>query len=126
MKKKLDHYTEGHFTLWLSLKRIRDSYNLIGGERKFVHLAFRLEANGLQNVYMAALFGSFCAKNLSNGRKLVRNIYGNPSSSQADKLFFFNLYKIYNLYILMNFYLVLLREVCLRSSRSYGQSMKYS
>jgi hypothetical protein len=46
MKKKLDHYTEGHFTLWLSLKRIRDSYNLIGGERKFVHLAFRLEANG--------------------------------------------------------------------------------
>jgi hypothetical protein len=35
---------------------------------------------GLQNVYMAALFGSFGAKSLSGGGKLVCNIYGNPNS----------------------------------------------
>jgi hypothetical protein len=62
---------------------------------------------------MVALFGSFGAKSLSGGGKLVCNIYGNP---QADKLFFLNLYKVYNLYILMDFYLVLLRRVCPRSS----------
>jgi hypothetical protein len=56
---------------------------------------------------MAALFGSFGAKSLFGGRKLVRNIYGNPKVPQVDKLFFLNIYKVYNLYILMNFYLVL-------------------
>jgi hypothetical protein len=35
---------------------------------------------GLQNVYMAALFGSFGAKSLFGGGKLVCNIYGNPNS----------------------------------------------
>jgi hypothetical protein len=67
---------------------------------------------GLQNVYMVALFGSFGAKSLFSGGKLVHNIYGNPNSHRADKLFFLNLYKVFNLYILMNFYLVLSREVC--------------
>jgi hypothetical protein len=78
---------------------------------------------GLQNVYMAALFGSFGAKSLSNRGKLVHNIYGNPNSPRADKLFFLNLYKVYNLYILMDFYLVLLREVYPRSSQPHGRSM---
>jgi hypothetical protein len=71
---------------------------------------------GLQNVYMVALFGSFGAKSLSDGGKLVHNIYGNPNSPQVNKLFFLNLYKVYNLYILMDFYHVLSREVCSRSS----------
>jgi hypothetical protein len=73
---------------------------------------------------MAALFGSFGAKSLSSGGKFVCNIYGNPNSPQADKLFFLNLYKVYNLYILMDFYLVFSREVCPRSSRSHGRSVK--
>jgi hypothetical protein len=42
--------------------------------------------NGLQITYMAALFGSFGAKSLYGGGKLVSNIYGNPNSPQADKL----------------------------------------
>jgi hypothetical protein len=62
---------------------------------------------GLQNVYMATLFGSFGAKSLSGGGKLVCNIYENPNSPQTDKLFFLNSYKLYNLYILMDFYLIL-------------------
>jgi hypothetical protein len=53
---------------------------LIGGEQKFVRLAFILKANGLQNAYMAALFWNFGAKSFSGGRKLVHNIYGNPNS----------------------------------------------
>jgi hypothetical protein len=65
---------------------------------------------------MATLFGSFGAKSLSGGGKLVYNIYGNPNSPQTNKLFFLNLYKVYNLYILMDFYLVLWRRVCPRSS----------
>jgi hypothetical protein len=56
---------------------------------------------GLQNVYMVVLIGSFGAKSLSSGGKLVRNIYGNPNSPRADKLFFLNLYKVYNLYTLI-------------------------
>jgi hypothetical protein len=75
---------------------------LIGREQKFVHSAFTLEANGLQNAYMAALFGSFGVKSLSTVGKFVHNIYGNPNSPQADKLSFLNLYKVYNLYILMD------------------------
>ena len=58
--------------------------------------------NGLQNVYMAALFGTFDAKSLFSGGKLVHNINGNPNSPWEDKLFFLNLYKVYNLYILMD------------------------
>jgi hypothetical protein len=38
--------TKGHFILRPSVKRTRDSSNLIGGEPKFVHSAFTLEANG--------------------------------------------------------------------------------
>jgi hypothetical protein len=41
--------------------------------------------NGLQNAYMTTLFGSFGAKSLYNGGKLVYNIYGNPNSPSADK-----------------------------------------
>jgi hypothetical protein len=59
---------------------------------------------------MAILFGSFGAKSLSSEGKLIHNIYGNPNSHRADKLFFLNLYKVYDLYILMDFYLVFLRE----------------
>jgi hypothetical protein len=40
---------------------------------------------------MAATFGSFGAKRLSVGEKLIHNIYGNPNSPQAVKLFFPNL-----------------------------------
>jgi hypothetical protein len=53
---------------------------LIGGEQKFVLLAFTLEVNGLQNAYMAVVIGSFGAKSLSSGIKLICNIYGNPNS----------------------------------------------
>jgi hypothetical protein len=55
---------------------------------------------GLQNAYIATFFGSFGAKSLSGGRKLIHNIYGNPNSPWANKIFFLNLYKVYNLYIL--------------------------
>jgi hypothetical protein len=65
---------------------------------------------GLQNAYMATLFGNFSAKSLSDGGKLVCNIYRNPNSPQANKFFFPNLYKGYNLFILMDFYLVLSRR----------------
>jgi hypothetical protein len=73
---------------------------LIGGEQKFVRLAFTQEANDLQNAYMATLFGNFGAKNLSNGGELLRNIYRNPNSPRVDKLLFLNIYNVYNLYIL--------------------------
>jgi hypothetical protein len=73
---------------------------LIGGDQKFVHSAFTLEANNQWpsklDAYMAALFGSFGAKSLSNGGKLMHNIYRTPNSSQVDKLFFLKSYKVYN------------------------------
>jgi hypothetical protein len=37
--------TKGHFTLQLLVERTKDFSNLIGGEQKFVHLAFTLESN---------------------------------------------------------------------------------
>jgi hypothetical protein len=46
---------------------------------------------------MTTLFGSFGAKSLFGGGKLVHNIYGNPNSPRADKLFFLNLFKVYKL-----------------------------
>jgi hypothetical protein len=67
---------------------------------------------------------SFDAKILSGGRKLVRDIYGNPNPPQANKFFFPNLYKLHNSYILMDFYLILSREVCPRSSQLHGRSIK--
>jgi hypothetical protein len=73
---------------------------------------------------MTALYVSFDTKSLFGEGKFVHNIYGNPNSSRADKILFPNLYKLHNLYILMDFYLVLLREVCTRSSQLYGCSMK--
>jgi hypothetical protein len=69
---------------------------------------------------METLFGSFGAKSLSNRRKVVHNIYGNPNSRRVNKLFFLNLYKVYNLYILMDFY------HCPRSSRPYGHQRFFS
>jgi hypothetical protein len=81
---------------------------LIGGELLSLHIRVQWPTNkGLQNAYMAALFGSFGTKSLSGGGKLVHNIYGNPNLPQADKLFFLILYKVYNLNILMDFYLIL-------------------
>jgi hypothetical protein len=56
---------------------------------------------------MAALFGSFDAKSLSSGGKLVHSIYRNSNSFGMDKLFFPNLYKVYNSYDLMDFDLIL-------------------
>ena len=94
----------GHFALWPLLEQTKDFNNVIGGEQKFVRLAFILEGqwskdNALQNVYMTTLFVSFGAKSLSNGGMFVCNIYGNPNSPQADKLFFPNLYKLHYLNI---------------------------
>jgi hypothetical protein len=80
--------------------------------------------NALQNVYMAALFVSFGGKCLSDGRIFVQDIYGKPNSPWANKILFPNLYKLYNLYILMDFYLIVLREVCTRSSQLHGRSVK--
>jgi hypothetical protein len=100
-------------------------WKMYGKRLFFENLEVRDVDKGLQNVYMAALFGSFGAKILSSGGKIVHNIYGNPNSCRADKLFFLNLYKVYNLYILMNIYRVLQREDCLRSSQPHGQSVKH-
>jgi hypothetical protein len=71
--------SKGQFTLWPSGEWTRESSNLIGGEQKFVCLAFTLKANGLQNAYMTALFVSFGAKSLYGGRILIHNIYGNQT-----------------------------------------------
>ena len=35
----------GHFTLWPSVERTKDSTNLIGGKQSFVHWVFTLKAN---------------------------------------------------------------------------------
>jgi hypothetical protein len=77
---------KGHFILWLSIEQTKDFSNLIGGEKKLVCLAFTLEADdqwtkGLQNAYMAALFGSFGTKSLCDGGKLDHIIYGNSNFS---------------------------------------------
>jgi hypothetical protein len=37
--------SKGHFTLWPSVKWTKDYSNLIGGEQKFVCLAFTLKTN---------------------------------------------------------------------------------
>jgi hypothetical protein len=66
---------------------------------------------------MAILFGRFGGQKFFDGKKLVSDIYGNPNSPKADKLFISNLYKIYNLYILMEFYKVPSRRVYPTSSR---------
>ena len=47
-----------------------------------------------------------------------------PNSSQMDKFFFLNLYKIYNLSILIDFYLILSSRICPRSSQPHGHSVK--
>jgi hypothetical protein len=73
-------WTKGHFTLQPSVKLTKDSSNLIDGEQNFVHSAFTLNTNGLQNTYMATLSENFGAKILSSGRKLVCNIFGNLNS----------------------------------------------
>jgi hypothetical protein len=39
----------------------------------------RQKDNALQNIYMAALFVSFGAKSLSNGKEFVHNISENPN-----------------------------------------------
>ena len=116
----------GHFRLRPSIKCTRNSNNLIGGEQKLVHLAFTLKANGQRppNVYMIDLFGNFGAKSLYSGGKLVCNIYGNPNSPQANKIFFLNLYKVYTLYIKMDFYLIPSKRICLRSPQPHGHSVK--
>jgi hypothetical protein len=108
---------------WLRGQRISTIW---GGKHKFVCWAFTLEANSnnLQNAYVAALFVSFDAKSLSNGRKFIQDKNGNPNSPQANKLFFPNVYKLYNFYFLSDFYLVLCREVCSRSSLPNGCSVK--
>jgi hypothetical protein len=69
-------------------------------------------------------FCEFWHQSLSGGKKFIYNIYGNPNCARLDKLFFPNLYKLYNMSILMDFYLVPLREVCPRSSRPDGCSVK--
>jgi hypothetical protein len=119
---------KGHFTLWPLAEWTRDSRNLIGGEQKFVYSPFSLKTNGQRTkaskMPTCSTFGSFGTKSLSGGGKLVFNIYGNPNSPQADKLFFLNLYKVYNLYSLMDFYLVLWKRVCPRSSQSHSRSVK--
>jgi hypothetical protein len=107
-------FIEGHFILRSSVEQTRDSSNLIGGEQKFVSLAFTLEANDqwtkASKMPTWQHFLSFGTKILSSGRKLVRNIYGNPNSPQADKHFFLNLFKVYNLYICNGFLPCLLEE----------------
>jgi hypothetical protein len=102
---------KGCFTLQPLVEQTKDFSNVVGGEQMLVHSAFTLEANALQNIYMAIILVSFGAKSLFGGGKFVYNIYGNPNCPQVDKLFFPNLYKLHSLYILIGFYLVFLREV---------------
>lgn len=80
---------------WLSGQRISTIW---GGKHKFVCWAFTLEANSnnFQNVYVVALFASFDAKSLYNGRKFIEDKNGNPNSPQTNKLFFPNSYKLHN------------------------------
>ena len=73
------HKHKGHFTLRPLVKKAKDSRNLISGQQKFIHWAFTLKANGLQNAYIASLFVSFGAKNLSDGGQFVLDINGNPN-----------------------------------------------
>jgi hypothetical protein len=77
------------------------------GSKKFVYWAFTPKAGGVGKCLHGSTFGSFGAKNLSDGRKFLCNINGNPNAPQANKLFFPNLHKVHNLYILIDFYLVL-------------------
>jgi hypothetical protein len=63
----------------LLVKRTKDSNNLIDGEQKFASLDLHTRANGLQNAYMATLFGSFSAKSFFGERKFVHNIDGNSN-----------------------------------------------
>jgi hypothetical protein len=63
-----------HFTLQLSIRRT-----------KVIPLGLYTKGqqptdNGLQNAYVATLFGSFGANNLFGGGMFVCNIYGNPNS----------------------------------------------
>jgi hypothetical protein len=53
------------------LEGTKDSSTLIGGEQKFVHWAFTLVANGLQNIDMVAHFGGFGTQSLASERKFV-------------------------------------------------------
>jgi hypothetical protein len=116
--------TWGHFTLWPLLERTKDFNNVIGGEQKFVRSTFIVEGqwlndNALQNAYMATLFVSFGVKSLSNGGIFVCNIYGNPHSPQADKLFFPNLYKLHHLNI---FYWT---STLMEHLTNYGQTVEF-
>ena len=116
----LDVATLRHFTLLPLVEQTKDSSNVIGREKKFVHLAFALEANNQRimpskNNYITSIFMNFGAKSLFGWGKFVHDIYENPNSPWADKLSFPNLYKLHDLYILMDFFLVPLTEVCLRS-----------
>jgi hypothetical protein len=76
-----DCISEGRFTLRSLVKRTKDSNNLIGVEQKFIHWAFTLKANSVQNVYMTTFFVSFGAKSLFDGRKFIQDKNGNPNSS---------------------------------------------
>jgi hypothetical protein len=84
-----NYKSKGHFILRPSVKQTRDSSNLIGGEQKFVCLAFTLEVNrqGPPKHLHSSTFWEFWP-HVWWRKKLVRNyIYGNPNSPQADKLF---------------------------------------
>jgi hypothetical protein len=75
------------------LQQTKDSSNLIGRERKFVHWAFTLKVNSQwtkpsRNAYMATLLVRLSAKSLSCGRKFVQDKNGTPNCLQEDKLLF--------------------------------------
>jgi hypothetical protein len=110
---KLQQYYKGCFTLWLSVKRTKDSNNVIGGEQKLSAWPSHKRPTTKEQHPPKCLHGNtFCkfdVKCFSGGEEFVHNIYGNPNSHQEDKLFFPNLYKLHNFHILMDFYLVLLR-----------------
>jgi hypothetical protein len=85
---------KGHFTLQ-PVKRIRDSSNLIGGEPKFVCLAFTLEANGQRTRASKTSrwqhFLGVLVPKVFRWRKTCLQYLWNPNSPWADKLFFLNL-----------------------------------
>jgi hypothetical protein len=74
------------FTIQLLVERTKDSSNFIGGEKKFVYLAFMLEANSQQSLKClhGSIFVGFGAKSwcqeVVQWRKIVHNINGNPNT----------------------------------------------
>jgi hypothetical protein len=80
---------QGHFTLRPSVERTRDSSNLIGGEQKFVRLAFTLKANGPvpPKRLHGSTFWKFWHQNFVQWRKTCLRYLWKPKLSSSGQTF---------------------------------------